>query len=39
MRFKFAFCSMGMETIQTIKITIIFDVILLNNADNSFTAR
>ena len=33
MRFKFAFCSKGMETIQIIKITIIFSCYYLNNAD------
>ena len=35
---KFVFCAKWMETIKTIKITIIIlDVIPLNNADNSFT--
>ena len=34
MRSKFLFCSKGMKTIQTIKITVGFYVTLLNNADN-----
>ena len=34
MRSRFAFCSERMKTIWTIEITIIFDVIPLNNADN-----
>ena len=39
MRFNFAFCSKRMETIQTIKTTIIFDVIPLNNANNFFYCK
>ena len=39
MQFKFAFCSRRMEAIQTIKISLMFYVIILNNADNLFTAR
>ena len=39
MRFKFMFCSKGIKAILTIKITILFNVIPLNNADNLFTAR
>ena len=39
MQFKFAFCSKEMKTIQAIKVTIIFWLIPLNNADNFLTAR
>ena len=39
MSFKFVFCTKGTKTNQTIKITIIFCIISLNNADNVFTAR
>ena len=39
MRFKFDFSSKGMKAIQTINITVIFDVIPLYNADNFFTTR
>ena len=34
MRSKLAFCSERMKTIWTIEITIVFDVIPLNNTDN-----
>ena len=37
MRFKFAFCSKGMKTIQTIKNALFFDVIPINNVNNFFT--
>ena len=36
MRLKFFLYSKGMKAIQTIKITIIFDVTPLNNADNFY---
>ena len=39
MRFKFVFCSDGMKTIETIKITIVFGVISVNIADNVFIAE
>ena len=39
MSFKLVFCTKGTKTNQTIKITIFFCIISLNNADNVFTAR
>ena len=37
-RFTFALCCKRMKAIQTIRITVYFDVIPLNNAGNFFTA-
>ena len=39
MRFKFIFCSKRMKTIQTMKISLCFEVVPCDNADNFFTAR
>ena len=39
MRFKFIFCSKRMKTIQTMKISLCFEVVPCDNADHFFTAR
>ena len=39
MRFNFAFCCERIKAIQTIKITIVFGDIFLNNADYFFIER